>query len=212
MEQSARRSQRGFSLVELLIVVGIIMVIAAIAIPVTQSSVQNYRANAAMGAVTSQLRLARELAISRRRNVEIDFNPPNGMQIHTWTVLNEPLIPDPPAVYLNDNIANGMQFYLTPGVPDTPMLFGNSSAINLSRPSTAGGWAVMFTSSGNMVGADPTTTANMNSVGNSNTIDATIFIGLPGNTNNTNTARAVTILGSTGRVRAYTWSGSQWFE
>jgi hypothetical protein len=70
----------------------------------------------------------------------------------------------------------------------------------------------MFTSSGNMVGADPTTTANMNSVGNSNTLNASLFIGLPANTNNTETARAVTILGATGRVRSYTWSGTQWFE
>jgi prepilin-type N-terminal cleavage/methylation domain-containing protein len=212
MEKPVRRSQRGFSLVELLIVVGIIMILVAVAIPLTQTTLLNYRANAAMGGVSSQLRLARELAISRRRNVEIDFTAPNKIQIHTWTVLNEPPIPDPIPVYLNDNIANGMQFYLTPGVPDTPMQFGNSSPISLSRPSGAGGWAVMFTSSGNMVGADPTTTANMNSVGNSNTLNATLFIGLPANSGNTETARAVTILGATGRVRSYTWSGSQWFE
>jgi hypothetical protein len=41
-------------------------------------------------------------------------------------------------------------------------------------------------------------------VGNNNPINATFFIGVAGKVN---TARAVTVLGATGRVRSYFWTG-----
>ncbi|MBI3669731.1 MAG: hypothetical protein HY237_08135 [Acidobacteria bacterium] len=40
-------------------------------------------------------------------------------------------------------------------------------------------------------------------------INGTVFVGLPGQSA---TARAVTILGATGRVRPYKWNGTQWVE
>jgi hypothetical protein len=43
----------------------------------------------------------------------------------------------------------------------------------------------------------------------SNPINGTVFVGLTGRQD---TARAVTVLGATGRVRQYHWTGSQWME
>jgi hypothetical protein len=40
-------------------------------------------------------------------------------------------------------------------------------------------------------------------------VNGTIFLGTPGNPM---TARAVTILGATGRIRQYHWNGTTWQE
>ena len=86
---------------------------------------------------------------------------------------------------------------LTSGVPDTPMGFGNKAAIYIGN--TGGGPAFMeFTSTGQFT--DQT---------GFNTLNGTVFIGVTGQTN---TARAVTIMGGTGRVRPYTYIGSSWIE
>lgn len=45
--------------------------------------------------------------------------------------------------------------------------------------------------------------------GNNSTVNGTVFLGIPGKNQ---TARAITILGATGRVRQYHWDGNQWQE
>ena len=202
--------QSGFSLVELIIVVFIAFTLMGAAVVLTDSTQRAYKANAARDLVVTQLRLARELATSKRRNVRVDFTPPNQVQVTVQYLPGEaPGNPIKP-VYLNNadhGLTNGSQFYLFPTLPDTPMAFGNTQAINLAQPSGGGAWGVMFTTSGALVGTS--SLAAMNLIGNSNPVNATIFIGIPGTTT---TARAVTVLGSTGRVRSYTWTGTQWTE
>lgn len=207
MKQATTRSQRGFSLLELVVVIAVLMILAGMSIPLTQSTMANVRANNAMYSVTSQLRMARGLALSKRRNVQMTFTAPNMMQIHVWTLPGEVPFPDPPPVYLNDNIAGGAQFVVL--VPqDTPMAFGNSSAITYNPAPPTAGWAVICTTSGALVGADASV-GTYTGVGNSNPLNVSIFLGLPGKTY---TARAITIFGATGRVRSYGWDGTQWFE
>src|ERR1700685_4653661 len=141
MKPSRRRPQSGFSLIEVIIVVFVVLVLSAMAIVLTQGTVQNYKASTAAGEVVSQLRLARELAISKRRDVRIDFTAPNKMQVTVEYLTGETPGPAITPVYLNDaeqGVSGGCQYYLFPGLPDTPMGFGNSSAIDLSQP-TGGG-------------------------------------------------------------------------
>ena len=45
--------------------------------------------------------------------------------------------------------------------------------------------------------------------GNGNPIDGTVFLGIPGLPG---TARAVAVLGATGRIRQYHWDGNAWQE
>jgi len=88
---------------------------------------------------------------------------------------------------------------LETGVPDTPMKFGNSAAVYIGNPPTAGGPTFMqFNPQG-------TFTDN-----NGSLLYGTIFIGIP---SRVATARAVTIMGGTGRVRPYTYIGNNvWQE
>lgn len=208
MRSGMRRSQRGFSFLELVMVVGIIMILAGFAVISTMSTTYNSRANAAMAALIGQLRTAREMAISKRRNVLVQITAPNQIQLTVETLPGEAPANTLSPVYLNDNVGGGSQFYVFPGLPDTPMNFGNSQAINFAPASGgAAGLSIMFTTSGTLVGS--TATSGYATVGNSNPVNASIFIGIPGHQN---TARAITILGATGRVRSYFWTGQTWQE
>jgi type II secretory pathway pseudopilin PulG len=192
------KSEHGFTLLESLVVIGIMMVLVAIAIAGSMGSMQTYRANAALDTVTSQLRVARSISITQRRNVVISIDQTNNAisyQVKAPTVpgtteLDGPIItvPLPPQTAI----------MLEGGVPDTPMAFGNLAPVYIANVS--GGPANMqFTSTGTF----------SDSTGN-NPINGTIFIGIA---NQPNTARAVTIMGSTGRVRQYTYIGNnKWLE
>ena len=75
MSKRTSRAEQGFSLLEMVVVVMLAFVVMAFAVINTFSTTQNARANAAMDAVVSVLRQARELAIAKRRNVEVDIHP-----------------------------------------------------------------------------------------------------------------------------------------
>ena len=208
MQAQKRNREAGFTMIELVIVVSIILILGAFAVIQTKSTTNNSKANAAMGNVVTQLRQARQMAITMRRNVLVTFTSPNKMQIAVQTLPGEPAATVFAPVLLNDGAAGGLQFYVFPALPDTPMSFGNSQAINFVT-STGGtsGLSVLFSTSGSFVGT--TATTNFAAVGNNNLINASIFLGLPGTPN---TARAITVLGGTGRVRSFYWDGSNWNE
>jgi Tfp pilus assembly protein FimT len=208
MRKSTKKAEKGFSLMEMVVVVMLLFVVMAFAILNMSGSSQNARANSAMDTVVSQLRQARELAIAKRRNVEVQFNAPNQIQMTILTLPGE-AIPTPiPPVYLNDNAPGGMTFMVFAALPDTPMNFGNSTAINFQQPTGGGAWTVMFTTSGALVGTSQSA-GSLYQVTNNNPVNASIFLGINGKTN---TARAVTVFGATGRVRSYYWTGSAWNE
>jgi Tfp pilus assembly protein FimT len=203
MQAQKRNRETGFTMIELVVVVSIIMILAGFAIIQTKSTTNNSKANAAMGNVVTQLRQARQMAITMRRNVLVTFTSPNKMQVAVQTLPGEAPATVFAPVYLNDGAAGGLQFYVFPTIPDTPMSFGNSQAINFVT-STGGtsGLSVLFSTSGSFVGT--TATTNFAAVGNNNLINASIFLGIPGTPN---TARAITVLGGTGRVRSFYWDG-----
>jgi type II secretory pathway pseudopilin PulG len=204
MSKRTRTAEQGFSLIEMLIVVGLAFVIMGFAVMNTVGSSQNAKANAAMDAVISQLRQAREMAIAKRRNVQVQFTAPNEIQVTVLSLPGEVA----PVVIAPTYLTGGMTFTLVSGVPDTPMAFGNSTAISLQQPTGGGAWTVMFTTSGAFCGTAQSA-ATLYQATNNNPVNASIFLGIAGKTTS---ARAVTVFGSTGRVRSYYWTGASWQE
>ncbi len=202
MQRRSKKAQQGFSLVELVTVVGITFVLASMAIVSTTSSTYASRANDAMFEVISQLRTAREIAVTKRRNVLVTFTAPNEISLTVETLPGEAPAAAIAPVFLNDGVPGGNTFYVYPGLPDTPMGFGNSSALTFT-PASGGtaGLAIMFSTSGSLVGT--TGSSGFSTVGNSNPVNASIFTGIAGQPN---TVRAVTVMGTTGRVRSYSWT------
>ena len=197
------RCEHGFSLLESLIVIAIMMAMLGMAVVQSFGSMETYRVNAAMDVVIGQLRVARQLAISQRRTVTVTFNTAANPQTITYTLVpnaGDISIPPPVTVSINPQV----QFVGLGGEPDTPMAFGTCSGqYGICVGGLEGGPAIMeFTSLGQFTDVTGVSTLN-----------GTIFLAVP---NKLWTARAVTIMGSTGRVRSYTFVGgtgaSAWTE
>ena len=68
-----RHAQQGYSLIEMMIVVGVMGVVTGIAVLQVGSSKQAFAGDGAMRVVLAQLTQARELAITQRRNIRVAF-------------------------------------------------------------------------------------------------------------------------------------------
>jgi type II secretory pathway pseudopilin PulG len=198
------RKERGFTLLESAIVVGIMMVVMGIAVAQSFGSIESYRANSAMDIVVSQLRVARQLAITQRRTVQIwiDTAPeaPDGCYHIAYQVQPAPQTNEVAGPMVSIPVPRQTQFILEAGVPDTPMNFGNVAPVYIGNPPVSGGPPIMqFNSTGTFT--DNTGTS---------LLYGTVFIGVA---NQISTARAVTVMGGTGRVRAYNYApGIGWQE
>ena len=175
----------GFTLVEIMVVVGIMAAMAAMAALIMPSAVKGARSDSGARRVTSILRTAREQAVAERRNVQVTFTAPN--RIVTARVE----YPGPGTTTLGAVVLEGnVEFGLVSGVPDTPDAFGNSSALSFGSATT-----LLFTSEGTFVDqhGDP--------------VNGTVFLA---NSGDGLSARAVTIFGPTALIREWRWDGRQW--
>jgi Tfp pilus assembly protein FimT len=174
----------GYSITELLFAIGILMVIASMAVVQISNTRPVLKGDGAMRVVLGQLTQARETAIAQRRYVRVVLTTPNQVQsiredsLVSLTTLTSALM------------EGGARFTLLDGLPDTPDKFGNASAVAFGTAVN-----VKFTPEGTLVNQD------------GSFVNGTAFLALP---NQALSARAITILGSTGRIRGYRWDGSRW--
>jgi prepilin-type N-terminal cleavage/methylation domain-containing protein len=186
------KTQKGYSLLEGLAALAVIGVVSGMTLLGFQTVLPNSKANSATDQLLYQLRSARETAIAHRCEVQVQFVGNNQLTLtQIWTVGN------PPAP-VTTNLQGGAQYLLYAGLPDLPAPYNFGNAAPIYFQATAGGPPLMkFTTNGSFINVGGTT------------INGTIFLGLPGNSS---TARAISILGATGRVREYHWTGTAWVE
>jgi prepilin-type N-terminal cleavage/methylation domain-containing protein len=211
--RASHAPERGYSLIEFVVVAVIIGVISAIAILQLMPTWQGSQADAAMSQVESALRQAREEAISQRRTIEVDFDSaaagtvcPAGGSIYDCIELYLYNVSGTPAAavkaanpFLVLPIEGNVEFMTITGEPSLP-----SPDNSFGVPSPPSG--LIFTGAvGNMAfQSDGTFT---DSTGTQ--INGAVFLMEP---NKSFTERAVTILGATGKVRKWHGTGTGWFQ
>src|SRR5215831_6639351 len=189
--------ERGYSLIELMMVVGIMGVLSGIAVAQLTTTRSNLRGDAAMRVVLATLNSAKQMAITQRRYMRVTFDT----SLTQISIVREDTTTTTTTVSTVIFEGNA-KFQLMAGLPDTPDAFGNSAA-------------TAFTNSVNGTFASATGTNNVIKFGpdgtlvdwNGNATNGTVFTAIP---NANPSARAVTVMGSTGRVRGYKWDGRQW--
>jgi len=192
MDMSVSKPQKGYSLIESLIALAVIGVVSGMTLLGFQTMLPNSKANSATDQLLYQLRSAREIAIGHRCEVQVQFVGNNQL-----TLTQIYFVGNPPAP-VTTTLQGGAQYLVYPSVPDLPKPFnyGNGAAIEIGG--VGGGPPVMmFNANGAFVNVANTP------------INGTVFLGLPGNPS---TARAISILGATGRVRQYHYNGTAWME
>jgi prepilin-type N-terminal cleavage/methylation domain-containing protein len=190
----SRVRQEGFSLIEMLIVLAVLGIITALSVVTINSSRLGLTGDGAMRVVLSQMNQARELAITQRRNMQLVFVGSNVIQIKREEV---------PAAGGLTTISSvsfeGRMQFLRPISTNTPdgAIVANPLTPALAFPTGASSYATEFKFSPDGTFIDQL----------GQTLNGTVFVALP---NDTLSSRAISILGSTGRVRAYRWDGTQW--
>jgi prepilin-type N-terminal cleavage/methylation domain-containing protein len=185
MSSSKHSNEAGFTLVEMLVVVGIMGVLAAVGglqIIMSRASMQG---DGGMRVILSQMRMAREMAITQRRYMRVNFVAPNTVEIVREDV------PGPGTSLIGtQTMEGGVRFTVMGGVPDTPDAFGATTAVSFGVVTN-----IKFTPEGTLVDQDGVST------------NGSVFLAMP---SDVSSARSITVLGATGRIRAYRWDGRVW--
>lgn len=185
------RDERGFSLLELMVVVGILGTLAAISIMVSPAFMKHVKAESGIGQAVDALRVGRETAISQRRNVKIEFLGLNAIQTVRQDIGTNGAVTGT-TVLATVELENNMRFQLQTGIPDTPDGFGNGTAISFGTSPER-----MFTSEGTLVNQQ------------GDVMNGTLFLSIQGDPSS---SRAISIFGPTALVRVWRWDGRQWVE
>ncbi len=185
-------------------VVVVSLIIGGMAVTRIIPNLQNSRGDVAMLQLEGQLRQAREYAIENRRYVQVTFPTAIvGGQTQSQIVMTQKnsLTANAGAdnVLSTVPIEEPVQFYLYTGVIDTPDAFGNSAAVYFENTSGGPSGGMFFQNDGELV--DGSTYQPIN---------GTVFLGVSTLTNTA--ARAITVLGATGRIRAWKFNGSAWSQ
>lgn len=180
-----RSSPKGFTVVGLVMALGVMGAVSGMAVLQLGGVPSSPKGEGAVHVLVSQMNTARRLSITQGRQVEVQFVGTNQVR-----VVQE----DDRAgttVLSKATIEDGAEYGLVPSVPDTPDAFGNGRPIAFGKAAR-----IIFNSDGTLRDQ------------NGNTLNGTVFVVQPGH--ETQSARAVTVVGVTGRVRGYKWDGKQW--
>jgi type II secretory pathway pseudopilin PulG len=180
-------TQRGFSMIELLVVVGMIMVLSAIGLPSIVNSLSVYKLNAASTSLQNLIEQARFNAVRRNATVSLRQTLINGQAAFYVDILNN-------SVYVNTDPT-----YVVPTtVQIAPAAAPAAGTTGLANAAALGGGCISFNSRGVV---DYTTCGGG--------VPSVWFISL-GLTNNTGGYRAITLT-PMGQAKSWTApAGGTW--
>lgn len=89
------RAVRGFSLIELMLVVALVGIVGAMAIPMITNMMAGMRVSASARLVERELQTARLRAVSTNRPLRVRFNCPGAKQFRMVELLGTPSVPAP---------------------------------------------------------------------------------------------------------------------
>jgi Tfp pilus assembly protein FimT len=187
-EQLPRSSQRGFSIAELVVVVGMILVLSAVAIINISSSLKGAAADTASQLIVQEMRLARQYAISDRKIYRLTFTSPSGIALNRMKT--DSVTTDPSTNDSVSTIPTTVKFQCEPGIPTTPATTPNGIGLG-TNPIDFGVTdtnTILFQPDG----------AGRDSLGR--IANGVIYTSISGQLAS---ARAVTVFGSTGNIKAW---------
>ncbi len=178
-------NERGFSLIEVIVVVGILATVVSLSVGITMDTVRAARADNATGTLMNVIEVARNQATSQRRDFQLIFTPPNKIEVFRIEVPSGVATPITTA-YLE----MGQSYTRFTPQGDTPDLFTHTGAIAFGSTPT-----IRFTSDGSLIDSS------------GDVLNGTVYVAID---DKTASARAVTIFGATGLIRSWRWGGSAW--
>jgi prepilin-type N-terminal cleavage/methylation domain-containing protein len=196
----------GYSLPELMIVLAITGVLAGMAAFQIGAQLKSAKGDSGMRVAIAQLNAARELAVAQRRIMLVRFLDPGvgtcDASAACVQIVRQELVAGTTTVLTTVPFEGGALFNQIAAVAaDSPDAFGNTSArcfgfVAIPTPACTVTTGYGFNTDGSFI---DTATGNP--------LNGTVFLSIP---NTPLSYRSVTILGATGRVRAYRWDGRSW--
>jgi prepilin-type N-terminal cleavage/methylation domain-containing protein len=154
VKTSLRTRQNGFSLIELMIVIAIILVITALAMPAISRAITNIRLRGAMGTVSGQLQKTRIEAVRTNRVHMAQIGDLNGATVMfvDQAVLQPRAIDS--AIMPIVQLPQGVNVEL---VTKPPILFPSDKLLNYSSPASPNPFQISFNQRGLPCIYDPAT-------------------------------------------------------
>jgi prepilin-type N-terminal cleavage/methylation domain-containing protein len=170
--------QHGFSMIELLVVVLIVLTLAATTVPLINKAMNDFKITQAEQIVMMQMRYARQMAMDQRRNMRVSFSDAAGSTPARVTISQLDTTYSVVKTIVQLNLPSTMKF-MSVGTPSAPesgtTALGSSSTVDF-RPDGAAA-----TSSGVYINGYKIISDGLDSA----------------------TMRAVSVFGTTGRVKSY---------
>jgi type II secretory pathway pseudopilin PulG len=193
-----QRNETGFSLLEVVVVLGMILVVFGTAVFNVVPALNTAKSNTGIELVLGELRRAHERAVDERRIYCVTFVAPQTIQVDVGQVANiAATVSGSTPVFVQAQppmtLPPGVQFAVVAGIPTTaqttPDGFGaGNNAIDLDISNGGGGTQVYFQPDGRAL--DGANRLN----------NGVIYIAQP---NNLFSSRAVSLYGATGRVKPW---------
>lgn len=191
--QTNKSRMRGFSMVELMIVIAIIFILLASALFAIQPTLRNARADTASSYALNQIRQARERAVDERHQFLLSFTAPRTITLQQLLAGNPPAYAQPNAPssqYSQINLPFDINYQVPGTLPaQAPDGFGaGANAVDFTVAGGAGGTTLTFHPDGSIT--DP----------NNAFTNGVVYVSRPGDITS---CRAVSVFGATGRVKSW---------